>query len=350
MDPWDPKAESPSLLTMKQHPFLHFALENIMYKSLVEETESHIIVLLLRFLLLLFLLGLLGRRVTLAGCGGSGDELGWILEVLLGHIGSLEGDVGGDSNGNEVLETVDNAVGSRGSCWVTDLEGHSGDIAYTLHEAGPEIIRSDVEDFRGEDGSAIVHGFDDKTVREGRNIQHVEKGGFRSPDLVSNLDKVDVVDDFNCTFGNLGRDVQSLEERSLLRTKTGVLGWNLHINWGDSTCSRGCLNLVVDDLLSNFTEIFLGEDESNISADAGKEFFQIWVVLNVTLDRFPHHGVLAHEEYSGSTKGDTDLLHLFGSDIVNSDDEAFGVFVHKLNQLQKVIGLPCLPVPLNHLD
>lgn len=45
----------------------------------------------------------------------------------------------------------------------------------------------------------ITHLFDNKTIWEGRNVQHVEKGGFGSSDLVSGLQNVDIVDDFNGT-------------------------------------------------------------------------------------------------------------------------------------------------------
>merc|ERR1719336_1727406 len=60
---------------------------------LVEETESHVIVLLLGLLFLLLLLG--GRSGGCrGGSSGRGSELARIGEVLLELLGLLEGDVG----------------------------------------------------------------------------------------------------------------------------------------------------------------------------------------------------------------------------------------------------------------
>ena len=54
----------------------------------------------------------------------------------------------------------------------------------------------------------------------------------------------------------------------------------------------------------------------------GNLLFKARVALQVSTDSLAHHGVLAHE-YDGMTpEGHTDLLHLFGSDIVSFDLKA----------------------------
>lgn len=48
--------------------------------------------------------------------------------------------------------------------------------------------------------------------------------------------------DFDGTTGNLGRDLEGLEERGLFGTHAGVLGRQLHVDRGDGTSlGRGTL-------------------------------------------------------------------------------------------------------------
>ena len=45
---------------------------------------------------------------------------------------------------------------------------------------------------------------------------------------------------------------------------------------------------------------------------------QVWVVLQMSTDGFPDHGILTHENLPHATEGLTDLLHLLGTNIVNT--------------------------------
>lgn len=61
--------------------------------------------------------------------------------------------------------------------------------------------------------------------------------------------------------------------------------------------------------------------------------FQLRVVFKMLGDGTPHHGVLSHQNFSLTSHGRTDLLHLFGRDIVCSDDETFWIFVQECLKL-----------------
>merc|ERR1719206_1335511 len=51
---------------------------------------------------------------------------------------------------------------------------------------------------------------------------------------------IDITGDLNCTLGNLGWDLQSLEEGSLLWSHTSVLGWHHDIQRSEgSSLGRG---------------------------------------------------------------------------------------------------------------
>lgn len=93
--------------------------------------------------------------------------------------------------------------------------------------------------------------------------------------------------DFNGTPGNLGGDLQSLEETSLLRTKTGVLGRDGDGAWGNGTRTSRSPLLVLKQLVTNFTQIVVGEDEANIvynvwQQPAGYSNFVLNLHLNKT--------------------------------------------------------------------
>merc|ERR1719168_277556 len=100
---------------------------------LVEETETHVIVLLFGLLFLLLLLG--GRSGGCrGGSSGRGSELARIGKVLLELLCLLEGDVGDGGQGQALLHAVDDGVRSRGERRVADLEGDGCDVADAAHE------------------------------------------------------------------------------------------------------------------------------------------------------------------------------------------------------------------------
>lgn len=61
-----------------------------------------------------------------------------------------------------------------------------------------------------------THLQDLQAVGEWRDVQHVQQGSLRCADLVTSGDDVNVIDDFNSTFGNLRWNRQRLEERGFL--------------------------------------------------------------------------------------------------------------------------------------
>ena len=141
-----------------------------------------------------------------------------------------------------------------------------------------------------------------------------------------------------------------LEEGSLLRTHASVLSWNCDINGSNGPGLGGSCLLVGQEQVSDNGQLLLGEDESNVHLDVRKKLLKVGVLLQVSPDDLPHHGVLAHEDDGLASQGNPDLLHLFGSNIVGSDDEALGIFVQKLLELGEVVSFPggfALP---NHFD
>ena len=131
-----------------------------------------------------------------------------------------EGDLSDSGNGLDVLEGVGDAVRSRGGGWVADGQRDGSDVGDSAHESGLDVVLGDVEDLRGVDGAGVVALDNVQTVGEGRDLQHVEKGGGGFTDFVAFVDQVDRGGDFDVTTGNLGRHGKGLEERCLLGTES----------------------------------------------------------------------------------------------------------------------------------
>lgn len=86
---------------------------------------------------------------------------------------------------------------------------------------------------------------------------------------------------FNGTPGDLGWDLQSLEEASLLRTKTSVLARDGHRARSNSSSTGRGLLLVGQQLVTHFHQVFVGENKSHIVDNMGKESAGKYIVLSV---------------------------------------------------------------------
>lgn len=101
-------------------------------------------------------------------------------------------------------------------------------------------------------------------VLEGSNLELVEQCGLTGGDLFTFGNNLDRVDDFDLTFNNLGLNVKSLEERSLLWVHTSGTGWDCHISRGeDADLGGGFSNLRVKNVF-NQRQITVGEDHTSV--------------------------------------------------------------------------------------
>ena len=127
------------------------------------------------------------------------------------------------------------------------------------------------------------------------------------------------MDDLNGSLGDLGGNVEGLEEGGLLGPEAGVLGGDDDVQGSDGSGASGGSNLVGEEHVPDGDELVLGEDEADVSLDVVEQVLELGVVDQVTLDGLPHHGVLAHEDDGVTPERDADLLHLLGPDVVGVD-------------------------------
>ena len=138
-------------------------------------------------------------------------------------------------------------------------------------ESLEELLLGDVEDIGGEGVALVVDLSDAHTVGEGRDVEHVQQGSLRGADLGTSLNELEIVGDFNGTTSDLGGDTEGLEERGLAGFHTGVASGDPDIGRGDGTSTSGGSNLVGEDLVTDRLEVAVGEDETNVALDVGKE-------------------------------------------------------------------------------
>lgn len=217
--------------------------------------------------------------------------------------------------------------------------GQAGDGGDRLAEGLEELLIGDVEDIGAEALAAIVDLLNAHTVGEGRDVQQVEQGRLGSTDLGTGLNELEVGDNLNGTTSNLGGDTKSLEEGGLTGLHTGVTSGNPDVTGSESTGTGGGSDTVGKDLLLDSGQVAVGENETNVALDVGHQALELGVLNNETLESTADHGVLSHQDDTLSTEGDTDLVHLLGRHIVDTDNEDGAVLIEKGLELIKVSSL-----------
>lgn len=77
--------------------------------------------------------------------------------------------------------------------------------------------------------------------------------------------------DFNRSLGDLGGNGESLEERGLLGTKTGVLSRNDDGAWRDGVGTGWRTHLVLQELVAHIDQVSASEDEPYVALDVRKQ-------------------------------------------------------------------------------
>eukprot|EP00037_Helgoeca_nana_P007315 m.66755 g.66755 ORF g.66755 m.66755 type:complete len:322 (-) comp18125_c0_seq3:70-1035(-) len=317
---------------------------------LIEETHVHVLLL---GLLLLFHLGCRGWLIATAATPSRGrrNECARVGKVRLDGLGLLEGDVSGDSDRQDVLEGVEDHVRRRGS--VRDAEGerergHTGE--HRVQDPATDRLHGDVEDLWRVHGPVVKNHDDGTVVPERRDAQHVQQLGLGKSDLGSHVDHSDIGKDLDGTLGDLGREVEGLEERRLLRTHTGRTSRDDDIERRDDARLGRRLHLVLVEHLTDSDNIHVGEAEADVTDHRRQQLEELRLVLGLghLTKALADHGVLAHEQLGAATERSTHSLHLPRLDVVNTDHDDLAELVDIPTKLVEVVGLPLFLVELDH--
>ena len=326
-----------------------------------ETTEALLVLLLLRLVLLLLSGGSIGGTTGSSSRGSRGVSVrvgDTVLELL--NLGPR--DLGLDGDGEELLVGVDDGVNDRGQGGEVDGQGDGRDGGDGRGEGLEELLLTNVEDIGGEGLALVVDLSDTQTVGEGRDVEHVEQGGLGGTDLGAGLDELQVGGNLNGTTGNLGGDTEGLEEGGLAGFHTSVASGDPDIDGGDGTSTGRGGDTVGENLVTDFLEVAVGEDETDVATDVGEETLILGAVVDEGLEgtanldfsvsrrkgetggggSCAYHGVLAHQDDTILAEGVTDLVHLLGGDIVDFDDENRLVLLQQALELVEVTGLVLL--------
>ena len=219
---------------------------------------------------------------------------------------------------------------------VLESEGDGGNGLDTGKEAVDEVVFINIQD-RGFEHVALVKNLDHgHTVRERRNVQHVQEGCLGRSNTGTGDDDALVGNDFNGTTSDLGGDTEGLEEGRLAGFHSGVTCGHSDILGGESTSPSGSSDLVGGKEVTDVFQIRVGENEADVAFDVREETFELGVIGEDGSDDTANHGVLAHEHDTLAAEGDTDLMHLVGTDVIDIDDEDGGWEVDKQKETQRV--------------
>lgn len=146
----------------------------------------------------------------------------------------------------------------------TGGERDGSDVLSGSAEGGEDGVNSDVEDGWGVDSAVIKDVLDVHLVLKRSNLELVQESGLTGRDLLTLGDDLDGVDDFDLTLGDLGGDVQVLEEGGLLGVHTGTTSGDGHISGSNNTNLGGGLsNLRIKNLL-DISKVSVGEDHTSV--------------------------------------------------------------------------------------
>lgn len=121
-----------------------------------------------------------------------------------------------------------------------------------------------------------------------------------------------------------------MDERGL-RLLTSVLDGHSDIMQGYNQHGHSW-HLIGQQHVPNLSEVFLhvvllNEHQAHIPPEISNQFLLSWVAFQMHLDGLAHHGVHAHQNHTLSLQGHVDLLHLLGTYIICSHNEAFRVII-----------------------
>lgn len=181
---------------------------------------------------------------------------------------------------------------------------------------------------------------DDQAVGERHDVQLLEQCRLRVAHLLAFLNQVHVGHDLDLALHDLSGDLQHLEEAGLAGVAASGAGGHHDVDGGDGTHTRGRGHAVSLDGLADLRHVTGGKHEADVALDVRQQLLE-WVarvLLQVSGHDLADHGVLAHQDLTLATKGDADLLHLAGTDVIHTNNEQLAVSVQQVLQLLKIFG------------
>jgi hypothetical protein len=245
-------------------------------QSLTEEIEPHVVVrVFLLFIRLLLLNGSSGGRVTSTSSRCRASILVGVLDAILELFDAFPFVLGLDGNRKDLLVGIDHRMHDRWQGREVESERDGGNRGDGAGKGLEQLALLNVENGRLKCLAIIVDLRNSHTVGEGRDVEHVQQGGFGSTDLGAGRDELEIGGDFNGTTGNLGRDTKGLEEGCLAGLHASVSSRHPHIGGSNGSSTSGSCHPVAQNLVADRLQVSIGEDEADVASDEGEELVDI---------------------------------------------------------------------------
>lgn len=265
-----------------------------------------------------------GSGITTGGTGSSSSlQLGEGLRIgkkILVHLGLLEGVLGLDGDGEDLLEGADHQVRDSGLGGVVHSQRDGGDLGDSVEELGQEVVLGQIQDLGGVQAAGLEDLLDGDTEEEGLDLELTHQSDHGGVDGLALTHQLVAGDDLDGTTNNLGGNVHGLEPSGLSRVQTGGTGLNPDIARRHQTDTGGGRDLLGLDHVTHTLEITLvGEDKTDVALDDGDSLLDGGV--GVLTEDLTDDSVLAHEDLGLSTERNAHGLELLGTDVVDVDDQ-----------------------------
>merc|ERR1719408_27714 len=200
-----------------------------------EEVKVHVLFLLLNNCLLF---GCSWRRSATTSawscCNGVGCSIcGWIVQEFLDFLNLLEGEGDISNECRNIPEGISECVWQACFSGNAELAAESCHIVDTSQELGDENVIGDVQHSRREDTAILKDLFNNHLVGEGLDGQLCEQHGGTCRDLLTFLQDLEIGNQLDLAFDNLGGNVQGLEKGRLRRVHTSGSGWQIQVHHGN---------------------------------------------------------------------------------------------------------------------
>jgi len=116
------------------------------------------------------------------------------------------------TDGDEVLETIEEGVWGRGAGRVSRSKGKASHVVDSLGELGKDDLVREIKNLSVENTTVLKDLLDFHLIFERIDLQFIEELSFSSTDLVTGSNNLLLLNNINLGLNNLGLDVEGLEE------------------------------------------------------------------------------------------------------------------------------------------
>jgi len=143
--------------------------------------------------------------------------------------------------------------------------------------------------------AVVVDVLDCQTVRERLDGEFAQENGLRVADTLARLEQVNLAQNLDVALGDLGLNVERLQERSLRRFELRHASRNEDVDRRVRARFGRRRNALRLEHVENLLHLSLAQHQTDRALDVRQEILELLVGTGVVTNRLTNHGVLAHQ-------------------------------------------------------